>query len=360
MAVADRVAASRIAAWPSMAAAPPCRFACAARFGIFACAARVGIAAVAGRAVLRGWVWVTAVVLIRLWVTGAFRNGRVHKPAVSAGARTAAICRRLGVTAIAGRLGGAGVAWRLGVAAIAGGRTVGAAIATRVGTVAGEVGVAAVGGEVGVAAVGGAAAIARGLGVAAVGGAAAIAGGLGVASVDRWFGLRVPGRIATPRVRVSARRGIRMSARRGIGGVRDCRRERIIRNPGCLVMALNRARPSAWKLTAATGGTLRTALQRVHQPRKIRDRNAERAGAGAALPNAEYRDPGVGVPTQPHRAGVASDVEENLAEAGQRRYVRCRHAAHSGAETRGLSRKDRSMCAQSHRLVRNATSGMRS
>src|SRR6266496_4189075 len=305
MAVADRVAASRIAAWPSMAAAPPCRFACAARFGIFACAARVGIAAVAGRAVLRGWVWVTAVVLIRLWVTGAFRNGRVHKPAVSAGARTAAICRRLGVAAIAGRLGGAAVAWRLG-------------------------------------------------------GAAAIAGGLGVASVDRWFGLREPGRIATPRVRVSARRGIRMSARRGIGGVRDCRRERIIRNPGCLVMALNRDRPSAWQLTAATGGPLRTALQRVHQPRKIRDRNAERAGAGAALPNAEYRDPGVGVPTQPHRAGVASDVEENLAEAGQRRYIRCRHAAHSGAETRGLSRKDRSMCAQSHRLVRNATSGMRS
>src|SRR6266516_409507 len=266
MAVADRVAASRTAAWPSMAAAPPCRFACAARFGIFACAARVGIAAVAGRAVLRGWVRVTAVVLIRLWVTGAFRNGRVHKPAVSAGARMAAICRRLGVTAIAGRLGGAGVAWRLGVAAIAGGLTVGAAIARGLGV----------------------AAVAGGLGVAAVGGAAAIAGGLGVASVDRWFGLRVPGRIATPRVRVTARRGIRMSARRGIGGVRDCRRERIIRNPGCLVMALNRARPIAWQLTAATGGTLRTALQRVHQPRKIRDRNAERAGAGAALPNAEY------------------------------------------------------------------------
>src|SRR6185312_15126792 len=67
---------------------------------------------------------------------------------------------------------------------------------------------------------------------------------------------------------------------------------------------------------------LRPALQGVDQPRQLLHRQPERAGAGASLPDAEDRDSGVGVPAQPHAAGAAAHVEENLAEPGQRSCVR--------------------------------------
>ena len=67
---------------------------------------------------------------------------------------------------------------------------------------------------------------------------------------------------------------------------------------------------------------LRPALQGVDQPRQLLHRQPERAGAGASLPDAEDGDSGVGVPAQPHTAGAAAHVEENLAEPGQRSCVR--------------------------------------
>ena len=67
---------------------------------------------------------------------------------------------------------------------------------------------------------------------------------------------------------------------------------------------------------------LRATLQGVDQPRQLLHRQPERAGAGSSLPDAEDRDSGVGVPAQPHAAGAAAHVEENLAEPGQRSCVR--------------------------------------
>lgn len=62
--------------------------------------------------------------------------------------------------------------------------------------------------------------------------------------------------------------------------------------------------------------------QRSHHPREIGDRQPERAGAGAALPDAENGHARVRVPAQPHAARIAPDVEENLAQPGQGRLPR--------------------------------------
>ncbi len=75
---------------------------------------------------------------------------------------------------------------------------------------------------------------------------------------------------------------------------------------------------------------LRAALQGLDHPGQVIDRQPESPGAHAALPDAEDRYPGVGVPAQPHTPGIAPDVEEDLTEARQRRCVGRGHEAYGG------------------------------
>jgi hypothetical protein len=72
---------------------------------------------------------------------------------------------------------------------------------------------------------------------------------------------------------------------------------------------------------------VRSALEDLDHPAQITHGQAECAGAHAALPDAEDRHVGVGVPAEPHSPGVAPDVEKHLAEARQRRCIGGGHEA---------------------------------
>ncbi len=152
-----------------------------------------------------------------------------------------------------------------------------------------------------------------GLGITTVG------GGPGLPSVLPWIGMPVGrGRLGLPGVA-----GAAIALPRGRLRVTTAARGIYLRWIG--VRAVRR------------GCDRRTALQCFDKPGKIGDRYTERTGAGPSLPDAEYRHARIRVPAEAHGTGVAPDVEENLAEARQRRYVRCWHAAHGGANTHSLS-----------------------
>jgi len=91
-------------------------------------------------------------------------------------------------------------------------------------------------------------------------------------------------------------------------------------NPNTALFAL--AVPYIWRTLPFAILLVHAALQGIDQPRQFLHRQPERARAGAALPDAEDGDSGVGVPAQAHAAGAAAHVEEDLAEPGQRRCVR--------------------------------------
>src|SRR5262249_43481160 len=59
--------------------------------------------------------------------------------------------------------------------------------------------------------------------------------------------------------------------------------------------------------------TVRAALRGIYHSGQVGDRQPERPGAGAALPNAEHGYPRVRVPAQPHAARFAPDVKVHLA-----------------------------------------------
>jgi hypothetical protein len=82
---------------------------------------------------------------------------------------------------------------------------------------------------------------------------------------------------------------------------------------------------------------VRATLQRLHHSRQVGNGEPEGAGAHPALPDAQDRHSGVRVPAEPHAAGVAAYVEENLAQTGQRGSIRCGHGAHGYAEATPLS-----------------------
>jgi hypothetical protein len=65
----------------------------------------------------------------------------------------------------------------------------------------------------------------------------------------------------------------------------------------------------------------RASLEDLDHAPEISDGQPERPGAHSGLPDAEDRYSGIGVPAQPHAPRVASDIEEDLAEARQRRCV---------------------------------------
>jgi hypothetical protein len=83
--------------------------------------------------------------------------------------------------------------------------------------------------------------------------------------------------------------------------------------------------------------SVRATLQRLHHSRQVGDGEPEGAGAHPALPDAQDRHSGVRVPAEPHAAGIAPYVEENLAQTGQRGSIRCGHGAHGYAEAMPLS-----------------------
>src|SRR6185437_6387817 len=86
---------------------------------------------------------------------------------------------------------------------------------------------------------------------------------------------------------------------------------------------------------AVRGG--RARLKRGDQAGYIAHGKAEAPGAGAALPDAEHRHAGVGIPADPQAPGRAPDVEEHFTETWQRSWFRRRHGAHSDADLSDLS-----------------------
>jgi hypothetical protein len=90
-------------------------------------------------------------------------------------------------------------------------------------------------------------------------------------------------------------------------------------------------------LAVPSGLPVRAALQRLHHSWQVGNGEPEGAGAHPALPDAQDRHSGVRVPAEPHAAGIAPYVEENLAQTGQRGSIRCGHGAHGYAEAMPLS-----------------------
>ena len=69
----------------------------------------------------------------------------------------------------------------------------------------------------------------------------------------------------------------------------------------------------------------RAGLQDSHHPLKVGKWQPERTGAPVALPDAENRDPAVGIPAEPHGSRITAHIEEDLAFARQRNDIWLRH-----------------------------------
>jgi len=79
-------------------------------------------------------------------------------------------------------------------------------------------------------------------------------------------------------------------------------------------------------------------LQCLDHSGQIVDGQPESTCAHPALPDAQDCHSSVRVPAEPHAPRVAPDVEENLAEPGQRGRIRCRHGPHRYPEPSSVSR----------------------